>query len=73
MILEHTMGGISIDWAPVQSSLAQVTPVCCRDRAGSVWSDSTPHLGEFDAQANDISLALRNAGIPLAYVLASHT
>ncbi len=62
-------GAFSIDWALVQSRVAQSTRVCSYDRAGLAWSDPGPADETVEQTISDLHTLLGNAGEKGPYVL----
>jgi pimeloyl-ACP methyl ester carboxylesterase len=73
VILDAGLGGSSLDWSPVQPSLAESTKVCSYDRAGMGWSDGGPQPRSPEQVAKELHVLLTNAGISPPYVLVGHS
>ena len=71
VLLDAWAGGWTTEWQPVQSALAQKTRVCAWDRAGSGWSDLSPHDHSPSAYADEMAAVLRAAHIDGPYVLVA--
>jgi pimeloyl-ACP methyl ester carboxylesterase len=73
VVFDAGLGGFSMDWIFVQAMLEQETRVCAYDRAGYGWSDTGPPPRDSEHIAEELSLLLRNAGLPPPYVLVGHS
>lgn len=73
IVMDSGLGGSSLDWTLVQSSLATTTQVCTYDRAGMGWSESGPAPRSPAHIAEELHLLLKNAGVPGPYVLVAHS
>src|SRR5882757_9267605 len=60
VILMAGGGAFSIDWALVQSKVAQNTRVCSYDRAGLAWSDPGPVDETVEQTVSDLHILLKN-------------
>src|SRR5262249_42247921 len=61
VILMAGGGAFSIDWALVQSKVADTTRVCSYDRAGLAWSDPGPADETVEQTIGDLHALLRAA------------
>jgi len=73
VLLEAGLGGNSLEWGPVQKSLARFTRTCSYDRAGYAWSDNSPFARDARQLANEANQMLDVAGIEGPLVLAGHS
>jgi pimeloyl-ACP methyl ester carboxylesterase len=73
VILSAGLGGGSLDWAPVQPTLAQRTRVCAWDRAGSGFSSPSPETQDIMHTTADLERALKGAGIRGPFVMVGHS
>ena len=73
IILDHVGGGSSMDWALIQSRLAERTRVCAYDRAGYGWSEYNPAPRTLDQQARELHTLLVNANEKGPYILVGHS
>jgi hypothetical protein len=60
VVLEAAAGGFSIDWALLETEIANTTRVCSYDRAGYGWSDPGPEWHTVEQVAHDLETALKN-------------
>src|SRR3984957_3946145 len=60
VVLEAGAGGFSIDWALVETEIANTTRVCSYDRAGYGWSDPGPQWDTVEQVAHGRETALKN-------------
>ena len=73
VVVENGLGDFSIDWALVQSRVAQFTRICTYDRGGYAWSDTGPKPRTF-AQLNlELHDALGRLGERGPFVLVGHS
>jgi len=63
------IGGFSMDWALVQSEVAQFTRICTYDVSGTAWSEPGRHATCPD-RYRELHAALHNAGIEGPYLFA---
>jgi len=73
VLLEGGFGATSRAWWKVQPAVAQTTRVCAYDRAGAGRSDPGPLPRDARAIAEDLSNALRRAGISGPFVVVGHS
>ncbi|MEQ1771802.1 MAG: alpha/beta hydrolase [Devosia sp.] len=73
VVLDAGLGGSSLDWVLVQSSLAATSRVCSYDRAGMGWSEPGPQPRSPSQLARELHTLLENAGVPGPYVLVAHS
>lgn len=70
VILEDGLGPAgSLAWVKVQLGVATFARVCSYDRAGIMWSDPSPHPPAPNQVAEDLHIALEQAGVRSPYVL----
>jgi pimeloyl-ACP methyl ester carboxylesterase len=73
VVLDAGLSASSLDWALVQTELAQATRVCSYDRAGMGWSEPGPAPRSPGHLAQELHLLLENAGVAGPYVLVGHS
>lgn len=73
VILDAGMGSNSLDWCLVQSEIAHFTRVCSYDRAGTGWSEESPHSRTSEVVIHELHTLLKNAGVPGPYILVGHS
>lgn len=73
VILDAGMGDTYVSWRKVQPQIAQFTQVCSYDRAGSGYSDSSPHPRTSQVFAEELHVLLQRAAIPPPYILVGHS
>ena len=74
VILEAGLGvWSSAQWFDVQPVVAEFTKVCSYDRAGLLWSESSPAPRSAVAMSDELHVLLRAAGVEPPYVLAAHS
>lgn len=73
VILEAGMGDSYASWRKVQPQIAQFTRVCSYDRAGSGYSDTSPHPRTSSVFAEELHTLLRKSDIPPPYILVGHS
>ncbi len=73
IILECGSGGISLDWHPLQKEISQLTSVYSYDRAGSGWSEASPHLYTIPQVVKELHCLLSLSGVSKPYVLVGHS
>jgi pimeloyl-ACP methyl ester carboxylesterase len=73
VVFESGIAATSLSWRLVMREVAEFTRVCSYDRAGFGWSDAavTPRTPAHIVE--ELSLLLRNAGIPPPYILVGHS
>ncbi|TAK09293.1 MAG: alpha/beta hydrolase [Candidatus Manganitrophaceae bacterium] len=69
VILEATGFGCSVDYASIQSEIAEMTRVCAYDRAGMGWSDPYHAPRSVQALVDDLRTLLQRGEIPPPYLL----
>lgn len=69
VVLEGGGGAFAIDWALVQSRVAESTRVCSYDRAGLGWSERGPEYETVEQTVADLHNGLQAAGERGPYVL----
>lgn len=72
VILDGPDGAGTTGWESVVHELKDVARVIRYDRAGYGWSDVAPAAPTADDSAQDLRIALTNAGIPGPYLLIGH-
>jgi pimeloyl-ACP methyl ester carboxylesterase len=73
VVIDAGNGCFSLEWAPVQDQLAEVTRVCTYDRAGYGWSDPAPSPRDGAAAVADLHALLLAAGEPGPFLLVGHS
>jgi pimeloyl-ACP methyl ester carboxylesterase len=73
VILEAPEGGMSAEWAWVQSTLSEKGRVCSYDRAGLGWSEAGDRPYDPGRVPEELHQLLRNADIPPPYVIAGQS
>ncbi|HLZ42862.1 MAG TPA: alpha/beta hydrolase [Candidatus Sulfotelmatobacter sp.] len=73
VVLESGLGDVSIEWQPVQSSVAKFSRVCSYDRAGYGGSDAGPALRTSQQIAGELNALLKNAGEKPPFILVGHS
>lgn len=73
VILDAGVGGFSLEWQAVQSSLARQTKVCAYDRAGYGWSDMGPLPRTTARVGQELHTLLHKARLNPPYVLVGHS
>lgn len=73
VILESGLLDFSLLWARVQPSAAVLTRTCSYDRAGSGWSDASPHARNSAAMVEELRTLLDRSGIRPPYLLVGHS
>jgi pimeloyl-ACP methyl ester carboxylesterase len=73
VILDSGLGCISSDWGLVQSQLEKWTQVVSYDRAGTGWSEPSPHPRTSQHIVYELHTLLENAHIPKPYILVGHS
>lgn len=73
VILECGTGGISLDWFPLQKEISQLTSVYSYDRAGSGWSDASPHSRSIPQVVKELHCLLSLSGVSEPYILVGHS
>jgi pimeloyl-ACP methyl ester carboxylesterase len=73
VVLSIGGGGLSTDWALVQSKVAAFTRVCSYDRSGAAWSDLGPKPRTMDQEAFDLHRLLTSAGERGPYVVVGQS
>ncbi|MGQ0443535.1 MAG: alpha/beta fold hydrolase, partial [Beijerinckiaceae bacterium] len=63
----------ALSWSAVHDEIAKVTRACAYSRAGIMWSDPSGGAQNGKTIAEDLHLALLNAGEQAPYVLAGHS
>ena len=73
VIIDSGIGGFSLEWIKIQTSLADNLKVCSYDRAGYGWSDPGPRPRTTARISNELRLLLTASNIPGPYVLVGHS
>lgn len=73
VVLESGIGGFSLEWVDVQSTLSKQMRVCTYDRAGYGWSDRSPLPRTAGVMAGELHKLLARSGVPGPYLLAGHS
>lgn len=73
VVLEAGLGGLSLEWRPVQTALADEYRVCSYDRAGYGWSDPGPAPRTVDRIAVELRTMLERAGESPPYTIVGHS
>ena len=73
VIIDSGLGGFSLEWKKVQSSMAEEVQVCTYDRAGYGWSQAGPEPRTTRQIVNELHDLLLNAEVPGLYILVGHS
>ncbi len=73
VVMEAGLGGVSLEWLPVQRFLSHYGRVCTYDRAGNGWSDPGPQPRTTSVIVDELHALLHTARIPGPYVLVGHS
>ncbi len=73
VILDSGLGNSYAPWHKVQLQIAQFVQVCSYDRAGSGYSDSSPHRRTSKDIAEELRALLHSAGVSPPYILVGHS
>lgn len=73
VVLDAGLGGNSLEWALVQSRVANFSRVCSYDRAGYGWSDPGPQPRTSSVIASELHAALLAAEVGPPYVIVGHS
>ncbi|HTT08686.1 MAG TPA: alpha/beta hydrolase [Gammaproteobacteria bacterium] len=73
VVMDAGLGGVSLEWLPVQQPLSRHGRVCSYDRAGNGWSDPGPQPRTAAVIVEELHTLLSNAGVPGPYVLVGHS
>lgn len=73
VIMEHGLGGHSLEWVFVQSELARQQRACAYDRAGYGWSDSGPSPRLSSSIAGELNRLLDRARLEPPFILVGHS
>lgn len=73
VLLEAGLGGLSLEWRPVQTALADEYRVCSYDRAGYGWSDPGPAPRSVDRIVAELRAMLERAGESPPYAIVGHS
>lgn len=73
VVFDAGLGGLSLEWEPVQHALAGITRTCAYDRAGLGRSDATPKPRTSSEMVDELRALLRAHGIAPPYVLVGHS
>lgn len=73
VILDAGLGCISSDWCLVQPEIAKFAHVISYDRAGTGWSEKSPHPRTSGQIVEELHTLLQNAKIPGPYILVGHS
>jgi len=73
VILESGQGDSSLDWAVVQSAVAQFARVCTYDRPGLGWSSPATNILTAQQIADNLHQTLKGADIAGPYILVGHS
>jgi len=73
IVLDAALGGSSLSWTLVQTTLATLSRVCSYDRAGFGWSDAGPKPRSAGRIADELRTLLDRARVPPPYLLVGHS
>ncbi|MFO1434832.1 MAG: alpha/beta hydrolase [Gammaproteobacteria bacterium] len=73
VVMEAGLGGVSLEWLPVQRFLSHYGRVCTYDRAGNGWSDAGPEPRTTSVITDELYRLLNAAGESAPYVLVGHS
>ena len=73
VILDTGLGDSSVNFHPLQESIAEFTRVCSYDRAGYGWSEPGPEPRTSQQIVDELATLLDTAGESGPYVLAGHS
>lgn len=73
VVMDAGLGGLSLEWLPVQQPLSLRGRVCSYDRAGNGWSDPGPQPRTASVIVDELHTLLANAAVPGPYVLVGHS
>jgi len=73
IVLDAALGGSSLSWSLVQTTLATLSRVCSYDRAGFGWSDAGPKPRSAGRIADELRTLLDRARVPPPYLLVGHS
>lgn len=73
VVLEAGLGGLSLEWRPVQTALADEYRVCSYDRAGYGWSDPGPAPRTVDRLTTELRAMLQHAGEAPPFAIVGHS
>ena len=73
VLFEAGLGGSSIEWIPVQQSIATRTRACIYDRAGYAWSDPSPNRSDARSLAREADIMLDRVGANGPLLLVGHS
>ncbi len=73
VIMDAGLGGLSLEWLPIQAALAEHVKTCVYDRAGYGWSDPGPSPRTSSRIADELFVLLNEAQIEGPYVLVGHS
>jgi pimeloyl-ACP methyl ester carboxylesterase len=73
VILDTGLGDSSVNFHPLQESIAELTRVCSFDRAGYGWSEPGPEPRTSQQIVDELATLLDTAGESGPYVLAGHS
>ena len=73
VILDSGLGDSYISWRIVQPQIAKFARVCSYDRAGTAYSEPSPHTRTSRVVAEELHTLLHNAGVTGPIVLVGHS
>ena len=73
VILEAGLLDFSVFWSRVQPLAGTLTRTCAYDRAGSGWSEASPHPRSSAVMVEELRTLMRNAGIEPPFVIVGHS
>jgi len=73
IVLDAALGGSSLSWSLVQTTLATLSRVCSYDRAGFGWSDAGPKPRSAGRIADELRTLLDRARVPPPSLLVGHS
>ena len=73
VLFEAGLGGSSLEWIPVQQSIARRTRACIYDRAGYAWSDPSPNRSDARSLAREADIMLDRVGANGPLLLVGHS
>ncbi len=73
VIFEAGLGGSSLEWDTIQTSLQRVTRTCAYDRAGLGWSDATDKPRTSSMMVDELRGLLHAGDVPPPYIIVAHS
>lgn len=73
VIIDSGLGGFSLEWQSLQTSLSKQYKICSYDRAGYGWSDPGPFPRTTKKIVTELKTLMQRANLTPPYILVGHS